>query len=315
MRGRCLSGNCSKPTYSVFLWSEFGGCPPLPRTPVLSSMWILLYISWARSQQVSIVQTPAPSDRLPRVSALNKLKSLIGAVFKVKDKKKCIKLYVACLKEVTINPYTGSCFLGCQIWFYETGVLIRTAQGYSTVFTVPVTLTVIQGQRIYLHVVFLCFVLFILPTRKTVAFISVYVTRKSHYTETKTSLLHYPGRLRCAPVSVGKVCRPHVCPLTNWALKKNNFGGYRYSAAFNSHYTVQFHPLLLVWTLQNKWRSKEGLSYETHRSGYLYFLVVGEEYKIALVLTENFSLESHFERDLLYTDKSTTVYVWILNID
>lgn len=43
--------------------------------------------SWARSQQVSIVQTPAPSDRLPRVSVLNKLKSLIGLVFKAKDQK------------------------------------------------------------------------------------------------------------------------------------------------------------------------------------------------------------------------------------
>lgn len=113
---------------------------------------------------------------------------------------------MACLKEFIINPYTGICFLGCQIWVYETGVLIRAAQGYSTVFTVPVTLTVIQGQRIYLHFVFLCFVLLILPTRKTVAFISIYITRKPHYTEKKTTLLHYPGRLHCAPVCVWAKC-------------------------------------------------------------------------------------------------------------
>lgn len=41
---------------------------------------------------------------------------------------------------------------------------------------------------------------------------------------------------------------------------------------------------------------------------YFYLLVMRDEYILAFVLTENLNHKNHFEIDILYTDKNTTVY-------
>lgn len=145
------------------------------------------------------------------------------------------------------------------------------------------------------------------------SFISVYTTRKSHYTRERNSWLATTNRLCHAPARMDRVLRPHIHPFMNCAPSKN-FWGYRCSSAFNSHGTVQFHSHISVSALRKKWRLRKGLSKRLMGvHAYFYLLVMRDEYILAFGLTENLNHKNHFEIDILYTDKNTTVYAWILN--